>query len=291
MARTRIKGYVQLGPTISLYTPLEPEVGQLVVLCLWSGATGRLGWFYESLHRRNAPNARILVLKPSIKSMISSYSEQERAIKLAEEAVCNVLDECGYLDSGKTRSTSHTRPRILLHVMGYSGINSATNLLVVLERKLKKSLPVVGLICDSVPTGASYMKLCRVLTYYLQPDFPLDLIVWVFAHIVISFLYLSVFLGRYEAPGDHWRKLILDKKLIDCKRIRYFVSKADKLTDWRDVFSHAEQARKKGWEVEELLFNDTYHCSHVAIHSNGVPYGHFNVYNDVIADLWAEKKL
>ncbi|TGJ79243.1 hypothetical protein E0Z10_g9522 [Xylaria hypoxylon] len=175
--------------------------------------------------------------------------------------------------------------------MGNGGINSATNLLVVLERRLKRNLPLVGLICDSVPTGASYMKTCRALTYFFQPKFLLNLIAWVFAHIIISFLYTSVALGRYEAPGDYWRKSILDKKLVDCKRICYFVSTVDQLTDWRDVMSHAQQARKNGLEVKEFLFDDTPHCRHFTIHIHGATGGHFDVYNDVIADLWEDNKL
>ncbi|KAI0531529.1 indole-diterpene biosynthesis protein-like protein PaxU [Xylaria digitata] len=290
MART--KGYVQLGSTILLHTPPEPEVGKLIVLCSWSGATGRLIHDCLSFHRMNTPNARVLLLTPSVKSMISSYSKQETALKPAEEVVCHILDECGYLNAGNNASkSSYTQPRILLHVMGNAGINSATNLLVVLQRKLKRSLPVAGLICDSVPTGASYMKLCRALTYSFRPDFPLNLTVWVFAHVVISLLYISVAIGRYEAPGEYWRKSILDQKLINCKKICYFVSKADKLTDWIDVLSHAEQARKKGWEVEEFPFDDTPHCRHFTRHLHRAVGGHFNVYNNVIANIWEDNKL
>ncbi|KAI1428125.1 indole-diterpene biosynthesis protein-like protein PaxU [Xylaria sp. FL1777] len=287
MVQTR--GYVRLGPNISLYTPREPKVGQLVVLCPSLGIAGtRLISHSMALYHKNTPHAKVLILNPSISSMISPYSRQEDAMKPAEDAVCQILSECGHLQSNDSGSgNSNTKPRILLHIMGNGGINSATNLLVVLERRLKRSLPLVGLICDSTPIGASYTKTCRALTYSLaqgiSADFPLGLIVWVSVHILLSIVYLFFTISRYEAPGDRWRKSILHEKLIECKRIYYFSSVADKMTDWRDVLSHAEQARKEGWEVKEFLFHDTPHCRHVDERK------YKNDYSNAVYSLWENK--
>ncbi|KAI1643683.1 uncharacterized protein F4817DRAFT_349023 [Daldinia loculata] len=93
--------------------------------------------------------------------MVSSYSKYESAMKPAKHAVCQVLDECGYIhpeDDGF--ENPGTKSRILFHMISNGGINLATNLLIVLERKLGKPLPLVDLICDSIPTGASYIEKC-----------------------------------------------------------------------------------------------------------------------------------
>ncbi|KAI1388886.1 uncharacterized protein F4822DRAFT_261362 [Hypoxylon trugodes] len=210
--------------------------------------------------------------------MISPYSTQESAMKPAEHVVCQVLDECGGSESGNPG----TKPRILFHMMSNGGINSATNLLRVLERRLGKPLPLVGLICDSVPTGASYMKTRRAFMYSFPARFPVNLISSAVIHVLISPLYISIAMGRYEAPEDYWRKSILDEKLIDSKRICYVASKADKMIDWRDVLSHAEQARPKNWEVKEFMFEETPHCNHISKYES--------IYINAVADMWENNK-
>ncbi|KAI1500364.1 hypothetical protein F5X99DRAFT_429482 [Biscogniauxia marginata] len=274
-----LPGFDKLGPNIFLHTPSECEAGQLVVLCTWMGAADKHIAKYADIYRKTAPKARILLLKSLVGSMISPYSKQEVAMKPAEHAVCHVLEEFGHIQSGDGRSGhSHTKPRILFHMMSNGGINSATNLLVVLERRLGKPLPLVGLLCDSIPTGASYMKTCRAFTYSFPASFPVNLIASAFIHVLISLLYLSIAMGRYEAPEDYWRKSILDENLLDSKRICYIASKIDKMIDWRDVVSHAKQAREKGWEVQEFIFDDTPHCNHISKHED--------IYLNAITNLW-----
>ncbi|KAI8946047.1 indole-diterpene biosynthesis protein-like protein PaxU [Xylaria longipes] len=282
------RGYAQLGPNISLYTPPEPKAGQLVILCPSLGtAKTRLMCHFTGLYRKNTPHAKILIFYPSILSMISSYSKQENAMQPAEDAVSQILNECGHPHLSDNRSgNSHTQPRILLHIMGNGGLNSGTNLLVTLERRLRKSLPLVGLICDGAPTGASYTKTCRALTYSFIHDFvtefPLGLILWALVHVLLSIVYLFFAISQYEPPGDYWCKSILNKKLVNSKRIYYFASTEDKVTDWRDVLTHAKQARKEGWEVKELLFHDTSHCRHISQHSKD--------YHNAVCDLWGPRR-
>ncbi|KAK6958412.1 hypothetical protein Daesc_001212 [Daldinia eschscholtzii] len=268
-----LQGFAKLGPSIFLYTPSEYKTGKLVVLCTWLGAADKHIDKYADIFRKVAPNSKILLLKSFVGSMISPYSKQEREMKPAEHVVYHVLDQC----------SGTTKPQILFHMMSNGGINSATNLLAILQRKLKKPLPLVGLICDSVPTGASYVKTCRAFMYSFPDSFPLNIVSTVCIHVLISLLYISIATGRYEAPEDYWRKSVLDDKLIDSKRIAYIASKSDKMIDWKDVSSHAELARKKGWVVKEFIFDDTPHCNHISKYEG--------LYVNTVADLWNGGKL
>ncbi|KAI1346757.1 indole-diterpene biosynthesis protein-like protein PaxU [Xylaria sp. FL0043] len=285
MARTR--GYTHLGRDISLYAPREPKIGQLIILCPSLGiANTRLVCQYTALYQKHTPHAKILIIKPSILSMISPPSKQEEALKPAGDAVCDILNSCGRLGESDNESR-RPHPRILLHIMGNGGLNSATNLLVVLEHRFKTSLPLVGIICDSAPGGASYRKACRALIYSHIHDlifqFPSAPIFWALVHILFSVYYLFIALCRYEVRGEYWRESILNDRLVDCKRICYFASVADGVTDWRDVLSHAEQARRKGWEVREFLYEDTSHCRHMD-HQK-----HRNDYENAVCYLWKSK--
>ncbi|KAJ3575259.1 hypothetical protein NPX13_g4096 [Xylaria arbuscula] len=222
--------------------------------------------------------------------MISSYGKQEDAMKPAENVVCDILNECVDTQSGGNFSTNaHRQPRVLLHIIGNGGLSSATNLLVALERRTKKSLPVVGLICDSAPMGASYTNACRALTYSYMIDFTTDLpyspLIWLLVHAVLAIIYLFTGLTGYETPMAHWRRSILSKKLIDCDKVYYFSSIDDKVIDWKDVLSHAKQARKEGWEVKELLYDYTPHCGHIRREKQRINY------EDAVYYLWEGKKI
>ncbi|XXG96266.1 hypothetical protein Hte_002547 [Hypoxylon texense] len=278
-----LDGFIKLGPNIFLYTPPEYQAGRLVVLCTWLGAADKHIAKYADVYRTKAPNAKILLLKSVVGSMISSYSRQRKAMKPAELAVCQVLDECGYLQSAGGTKGSRNKPQILLHLMSNGGANSATNFLVDFNQRFKIRLPLVGLMCDSTPNASSYRKTCRAFMYSFPYSFPLSLVTSAFVHVTITLLYLSIAMGRYEAPEDYWRKSILNAELIENERACYIASKADKMTDWRDVASHAEEARGKGWDVKEIMFDDTPHCNHIGKNKD--------IYSSAVAAVWEGNKL
>ena len=289
MVHTR--GYAQLGPNISLFTPEDPKPGQLVILCpSLSIVNTRHICTYKGLYRQSTPRAKILTITPTRSGMISSYSKQENAMKPAEDVICDILNECDSSQPvGSSSRTSHPQPRVLLHIIGNGGLNSATNLLVALERRTKTSLPLVGLICDSAPMGTSYTNACRALTYSyiidVTTDFPFGPLLWALVHAVLAIIYVFVVITRYETPVAYWRKSILDQKLIDCDKVYYFASIDDKVVGWRDVLSHAKQARKEKWEVKELLYDYTPHCGHIRRDKQRTNY------EDAVYYLWEGKKI
>lgn len=247
-----LHGFVRLGPHILLYTPSPHQAGQLILLCTWMGAADKHIQKYTDLYRQKAPGAKILLLKSVVGSMISSYSSQRRALRPAQQAVGQALQE-------------HEKPRILLHIMSNGGANSAANLLVGMEREWKAPLPVVGMVCDSTPNASSYTNTCNAFMYSFPWGFPANLLAAAFVHMTIALLYLWIALGN-EAPEDYWRRSVLDETLVRRKRACYIASKADRLTEWRDVVSHAAEARRKGWATREILVDDTPHCHHMSKH-------------------------
>lgn len=275
-----LKDFVQLGPHILLYTPPDHQVGHLVILCTWMGAADKHIEKYTQIHRQNAPGAKILLLRSFVGSMISSYKSQQRAMKPAADAVCQVLDECGGVQGGG--ASSNKKPRIMLHIMSNGGANSATALLVVLEGRLKTHLPTIGTVCDSAPNASSYKKTCNAFMYSFPYGYPLKIFSTVFIYFTITLLYLWIGVGN-EPPEDYWRRSVLDDKLLHCRRICYIASKADKITDWNDVVSHAEEARNKGWATREIIVDDTPHCNHISKHGE--------TYVSAVRNVWEESKL
>jgi hypothetical protein len=266
--------FSKLAPEIYLYTPPNAETGHLIILGTWLGAADKYIVKYVELHKKQIPTASILLLKSQVNSMVSSYSSQQKAIEPAMLPVLSLLEQC---------QQSKVAPRILLHIFSNGGINSAINLFTDLQRERKQALPLIGIICDSVPTGAGYRKTYNAFMYSFPSRFPTSILASTMVHTLLILLFLSVALGRYENPEDFWRTSILDTKLLESKRICYVASKVDKQTDWRDVVAHAEIARTRGWEVKEVITEDTPHCNHMKKDPQ--------MYRDVVALMWERSKM
>jgi hypothetical protein len=273
-----LQGFIKLGPHISLYTPSEYQVGHLIVLCTWMGAADKHIDKYVKIYQQQAPTAKILLLKSVIGSMISSYSSQQRAMKPAEQAIFELLSENDNVQNGGEKR----EPRILLHLMSNGGANSATNMLTVLERRLMAPLRLAGIVCDSTPNSSSFKKTCTAFKSSIPYGFPLNLVTTAFIYATITLLYIWIAIGN-EAPENYWRRSVLDEKIINCRRISYIASKIDKITDWKDVVSHAEEARKKGWVVQEMIVSDTPHCNHISKHEEA--------YVNIVSDMWAIREV
>jgi hypothetical protein len=123
-------------------------------------------------------------------------------------------------------------------------------------------------------------------------------------------LELSILLGRYPRPETAMRESVLDEKLLQVdssrednfssdsqqqgnqkegrearsgiKRICYFTSKADENTPWKDVVSHAQEAKRRGWDVEVHVWEDSAHCNHLGKHEDE--------YKDAVWRMWMPVK-
>lgn len=58
------------------------------------------------------------------------------------------------------------------------------------------------------------------------------------------------------------RRILLDRYYVDTSNIHYIYSKSDTSTNWRYVLIHAQEARWKGWFVEEYKLEQSPHCAH-----------------------------
>ena len=45
-------------------------------------------------------------------------------------------------------------------------------------------------------------------------------------------------------------------------RVCYFYSKEDRMCLWSDIKEHADEARRLGWDVREMVFDGSGHCAH-----------------------------
>jgi hypothetical protein len=139
----------------------------------------------------------------------------------------------------------------------------------VLREQTGEPLKLVGTICDSGPAAGEYWKNHNAMVLSLPPGISRTLGVPII-HAILILLAASVWMGRYEKIEVLIRRTLLSPEYVHGKRrICYVYSKADEMTHWEDVASHAEVARRMGWEVDEWCLEDTAHCNHFSKNVQG----------------------
>lgn len=197
----------------------------------------------------------------------------------------------------KTERNGGTTPKILLHMFSNGGTNTATQFLFVLNERLRSPLPLSGMLYDSCPAKGTYWKDHRAMVYSLPKDIISRTIGNIIVHIILLMLHTEIACGL-ENPSSLLRRTLLDEKKIRGrvtsagedekgteqpvsnidsvkeeetttepkqpagKRSCYLYSKSDQMVDWTDIRDHAAEARRKGWDVEELVFDGSPHCGH-----------------------------
>lgn len=299
---TSLPDLVSLGSRTSLYTPVKPEDGQLIILCTWLGAGSRSIAKYVGLYRRVAPGARILLIQSAVPILISSYVHQRKAILPAVSIVLDRLSECGSLgqkDAGNRtyeRSTSRStafpasiavekRPKILLHTFSNGGTNTAAQLLIVLRERTQSPLSLAGLLCDSGPSaGDSYSKDYDAMLFSLPKDFMSRLLGSLACHCILILLYTWIACGN-ENPASLQRRILLEATIfreVEAAgikgRVCYLYSDADRMCHSEDVKAHAHTALSRGWQVREEVFEGSAHCAHFMLDEKR--------YARAVEDIW-----
>lgn len=322
-----LDGFLCIGPRSYSYAPETGKhcPGQLVIICTWLGASRKHISKYTTLYKRIAPDARILLIESNVPILVSSYAHQRRQIQCAVSAVLDTLSECGYLHHSVTTTTAATRgeksrqiapneqrstsirfntPKIALHAFSNGGVNTATQLLIELRKRLYGPLPLVGVVLDSCPAKGTYWRSYNAMVLSLPPGVASRLLGVLAVHFLLILLYTWIACGN-ENPASLMRRTLLDDEtlcyaprssesgaknkdsdggvshlellerpkfesdtatasVLPAVHLCYLYSKADQLVEWTDIQDHAKKARRRGWRVTEVLFEDSAHCAHMS---------------------------
>ncbi|TAQ89915.1 hypothetical protein B7494_g1761 [Chlorociboria aeruginascens] len=276
--------FISIGPRTSLYTPTQHVPGELVIICTWLGAAKKHISKYLSLYKQIAPGARILLIESNVPILVSSRSH----IRSAVSAVVDTLAESGYYSTGNTvdgekdmllaekdcNPSSSPRPKILLHTFSNGGTNTATQLLIQLHSVYHYPIPFCGLLLDSCPAKGTYWKSYNAMVLSLPRYVASQLLGALAVHFLLTLLYAWIGCGN-ENPASLMRRTLLDENIsklgieethvqaqMEKGRVCYLYSKEDRMCEWMDIREHAEDARRRGWIVEEEVFEGSAHCAH-----------------------------
>jgi len=194
-------------------------------------------------------------------------------------------------------------PKILLHAFSNGGVNTATQLLIELHKRAGGQLPLNGVVLDSCPAKGTYWRSYNAMVLSLPPGVLSRLLGVVAVHFLLVLLYTWIACGNenpaslmritlldgktlcyvppsskpgaeeeHGAGGDSHLEP-LDKQIsktddatgsgFPAGQLCYLYSKADQMVEWTDIRDHAEDARRRGWQVTEVLFEGSAHCAHM----------------------------
>lgn len=275
----------ELSPRISLYTPGHPNPGQLVIICSWADAKRKQISKYIQLHNVAEPDASILLIRTSITTLFEPYAWQRSALQPAAQYIIESTGKTLTSSLEQSRSQwgqSVSKGRIVLHSFSNGGSLTATQLLILFRLITKAPLSLQGIIMDSTPDGGTYERShCAIATTKSSSRLQRASLSIV-AHAALIPIWVSYAIGGLENSQHEMRRIFLDRDHIDTLYICYVYSKSDKVTNWSDVVTHAEEARAKGWYVEKHEFKGSSHCAH--IQSNP------ELYATIVRQVWGVVK-
>lgn len=223
-----------------------------ILFFAWLGALPRHFSKYITYYMNVYPNARILVITNGNSDLIyRSYSMQEKRLEPALQAV---LMETSINGGG----------RLLAHAFSNGGSNALANLLLAFHQRTGRTMPLQALILDSAPGRVHIRAFVDAMRMNMPKHVYLQLPIMIFFFSLLSVLRVVYKVFRLENPVDRLRRLLNDPQFspLDARRC-YVYSKSDKLVKWEDVEEHADEAKRRGYDVRWEQFDATEHVSHM----------------------------
>ncbi|KAK7421575.1 hypothetical protein QQX98_002042 [Neonectria punicea] len=263
-----IPGFNRLSTWVSYYSPNKsllgnkkatPEGPPLVVLCTWVAANPKHIAKYTANYQRLYPNASILVVQTWTYDVIFRPTDGYHSTRLqpAHDIILSFVDAHeGSEDNG-----------IVFHAFSNGGALTTG----LLSTMLRSSRPLHkdffhALLLDSCPGQGGYSASTHALIVSMRLhtfSYPVYAITSLLVYIAALYIIPCGPLG-IETMVDRIRRRLNDETLIGPNVPRlYLYSKVDQLVHWTDVVSHAGEAREKGYNVNEVVFQNSEHCAHL----------------------------
>ncbi|CAM1502519.1 Fc.00g045030.m01.CDS01 [Cosmosporella sp. VM-42] len=259
-----ISGFSKLSNWVSYCSPSSSgpnsgsETPSLVVLCTWASARTRHIAKYTAGYQKLYPSASILIVQTWSYDVILRPTDRWHLARL--QPACDII--LSFLDANQDGGGIR-----VFHAFSNAGALAAGLLLTMLRssRPLTKDV-FHALLLDSCPGQGGYWALSRAMIVSLRFNtypYPVYAAASLLTYIGALYLALGTFLGM-ENIVDRIRRRLNDEDLVDRSVPRlYLCSKTDELVHWKDVASHAAEAKQKGYETQDLMFQGSSHCAHL----------------------------
>ncbi|KAL7933908.1 putative DNA repair protein [Trichoderma chlorosporum] len=247
----------------------------LIVLFTWlGGATASRIQKYLLSYRAIWPAATILLVTTRVYEFAAAPSSNIRTrLKPARDAIRRHV-------AGKSKG----RPSMLFHIFSNGGLHTAIHLTLSLRDAEEKAEPLdlrqylEGIVIDCCPGQTDYMRTYRGAIVSLPSTFLGQLLGKPLLFLAVSLSTSLTHAGLLAGVKDYRRQLNDSNVFGGQSRRLYLYAKEDVVVGHQDVELHIEDAKKKGYNVEDVCFFNSRHCS--------LPVGNEERYWDTIKGFW-----
>lgn len=252
----------KLGPLVSFYRPSEApstsatQQPRLIIISGWTDAKDAHIAKYIAKYQVLYPAAQILLLRSTM-NCIFRPSQIGPAMKRAASVVRAVF---------QTPVQSSSLPPLLIHIFSNGGSSSIANLYEQYAATAgpddDKRLPPHVTIFDSCPALFTISRAMAIVTVGLSPFQQLIAAPFLYAFAVLWTASMALGLlpnslaGWYKSHNKH------AGNTAEVRRV-YIYSPTDSLTNYKDVETHAAEAKTQGFSVALEKYENSAHVAHL----------------------------
>jgi hypothetical protein len=265
---------VRVSKRVTIYTPTQESSlssnRRILFLATWADAKERYVRKYLDEYYRLFPDIKIVALKSHT---IDYITPPVIAVNPKRSGLNDAIDAIQSLFEG-TRE-----PDIFVHAWSNGGAAQLVLLAETWRRRYGVPLPASGLFLDSTPGRVHLMRNLRVHSANMPQFLPIKIVL----QAIVVCLLLGIFIVPKLLGFETWETKARanlnssDFLSIDAPRC-YVYSTKDQVISADDVRDSLLDAKRLGYIVDEIRFEDTAHVQHMREHGK--------VYWDAFVRLW-----
>ncbi|KAK3324430.1 hypothetical protein B0T19DRAFT_230437 [Cercophora scortea] len=239
---------------------------------------------YVNQYQALSPASAILIVTCTFAGMTLPWVGLREA-RVAATATRAILEQ----DADDAQTSSHPRPRLLVHVFSNAGSTMLYHLYTAYAAAagsataVPATLPLHATVFDSTPAAFTYQTLLQGILDG-APSAAIRLAVMPIAYLYVALVWVAVAVLRLpDHIGDLAPRAHNDPARVREARRVYMYGPADRITPAAGVERHADEAEARGFTVRREVFEGTGHVAHARKHADR--------YWRAVSETWEEARL
>ncbi|KAJ5312165.1 hypothetical protein N7508_002995 [Penicillium antarcticum] len=245
---------LQLGSADGQHEGDRASAPSIVILCTWNGgATPRRINKYITQYHQIYPGTNILVITTTVPN---TAFWPLRVVRSRLQPTCQVIQRI---------LAKSTNPSTLLHFFSHGGGSMAAQLSLAMQEGADQGALFLsslrGVIFDCCPGADSFEQTYGAAKLSMGADVLSQIFTKTLLYPSIAVVNKLQSSGVLRSVRD-LRGVLNDPSIFGAQiRRLYIYTKEDTMVGWTEVQKHVEEARCRGYHVDQVLFEHGMHCS------------------------------
>jgi hypothetical protein len=242
--------FTTIGHNTYLWTsPSYTVSSPLILVFAWNAAAAKHIAKYTLSYQRLFPSSRVILQRCYTSDMFTRSAHYAALLT-------PVMDI--------THQHTSSGGSVLVHSFSNGGGNQVNEFAKAWKRKYGSTLPMQVQIMDSSPTKGPWMKSHAAISAGLPRTWFWRWLGRLLVHVLLLGTFLVNMIRRKENKMVVLCREMNDESVFDSSVPRvYLYSRVDEMVGCEEVEEHAAIAKRKGWDVTMVRFENSAHCGHV----------------------------